>query len=633
MRQGDPAARPNDPPKVSVGRASRSRRSRRTGLLLIASTVLAWLVIVPATPRPVAAAGDPVIAAAGDIACDPADAHFNGSTSSLCQQRATANLLANGNFAAVLSLGDNQYYCGSLAAYQQSYDLSWGRVKAITHPVVGNHEYLTHGGTTPSTGCDTTNNNAAGYFAYFGSAAGPQGKGYYSFNVGAWHLIALNTNCSSVGGCSTSSPQGKWLAADLAAHANQCTLAYWHIPLFSSGGRANNNSSGFWQLLYAAHADIVLDGHDHLYERFAPQTPAGVADPTKGILEITVGTGGADHTSVTTVAANSVVRNSTTFGVLALTLHAGSYAWAFKPTAGTFTDSGSATCHSATAAPTPTPTAAPTATPTAAPTATPTAAPTPTPTAAPTATPTATPVATATPAPATTTFAPAADSYVDASAPTTTHGTATALRVDASPVVRSLLRFNVTGLTGTLTRATLRVWATSAQATGYDAYSVADNTWVETTVDDANAPPFGVKLGSSGAVAAGTWTSVDVTSDVTGDGTYSLGLSTTNSTALALSSREGTNPPQLVITTTGGAAVLPPVPPSRPNPPNPILPALYLLIPVMVPSLLAVDRLTGRRFLGGPRKGNGTPAPGLLALAQMAFSRRSLARRALGLKT
>ena len=176
-----------------------------------------------------------------------------------------------------------------------------------------------------------------------------------------------------------------------------------------------------------------------------------------------------------------------------------------------------------------------------------------------------------TPAPVTTTFTPVADSYVDASAPTVNHGTATALRVDGSPVLRSYLRFNVTGLTGTLTSATLRVWANSAQTTGYDAYSVADNTWLETAINNSNAPPFGAKLGSSGKVATGTWTNVDVTSAVSGNGIYSFGLSTTNSTALSLASREGANPPQLVITTSGGAAVIPPLPPSKPSPSLPAL--------------------------------------------------------------
>ena len=159
------------------------------------------------------------------------------------------------------------------------------------------------------------------------------------------HLIALNSSCSQVGGCAASSPQGKWLAADLKAHPAECTLAYWHIPLFSSGGRANAGTRPLWQLLYNAHADIVLDGHDHIYERFAPQDPNGVADPVNGIREFTVGTGGSDHTSITAIAANSQARNATTFGVLELTLHPTGYTWHFVPAVGTFKDGGIGTCH------------------------------------------------------------------------------------------------------------------------------------------------------------------------------------------------------------------------------------------------------------------------------------------------
>lgn len=291
-----------------------------------------------------AAGGDPVIAAAGDIACDPSSSSFNGGngTSGSCRQKATSDLLASLGVAAVLPLGDNQYYCGGYNAFLQSYDPSWGRLKSITHPSVGNHEYLTSGGTD----CNTANAGADGYFKYFGAAAGIKGQGYYSFDIGTWHLIALNTNCSSAGGCGATSPQGKWLAADLAAHPAACTLAYWHIPLYSSGGRANGNSKPFWQLLYDNNADLILSAHDHTYERFAPQTPNGTLDNARGIREFIVGTGGANHTSFPTLAANSEVRNATTYGVLELTLHPTSYDWRFVPVPGqTFTDSGTTACH------------------------------------------------------------------------------------------------------------------------------------------------------------------------------------------------------------------------------------------------------------------------------------------------
>jgi hypothetical protein len=295
-------------------------------------------------PVPVAPVSDPIVAAAGDIACDPTSSSYNGGsgTSNSCRQKAVSDLLVGAGYSAVLALGDNQYYCGGLSAFQQAYDPSWGRVKPITHPSVGNHEYLTSGGT----GCDASNTGAAGYWDYFGSAAGARGQGWYSFDVGGWHLIALNSNCGDAGGCSSTSPQGQWLRADLAAHPTSCTLAYWHIPLFSSGGRASSNSRSFWDALYAAGADLVLTGHDHTYERFAPQTPAGAPDSSRGIREFVVGTGGANHTALATTAANSEVRDDTTYGVLKLTLHANSYDWTFVPETGrTFTDKGTTACH------------------------------------------------------------------------------------------------------------------------------------------------------------------------------------------------------------------------------------------------------------------------------------------------
>ena len=296
--------------------------------------------------RTAPATSDPVIAVAGDIACDPSNSNFKGGngSSNSCRQMYTSNLLVNSGLSSVLVLGDNQYYCGGYQAFQQSYDPSWGRVKAITHPAVGNHEYLTSGGTD----CNAANAGATGYFNYFGTAAGQPGHGYYSFDIGTWHLIALNSNCGDAGGCSATSPQGVWLANDLKTHANFCTAAFWHIPLFSSGGRANNNSKAFWQLLYDNNADLILSAHDHTYERFAPQAPAGTLDNTRGIREFIVGTGGANHTSIVSVAANSELRNADTFGVLELTLHPTGYDWRFVPEAGkTFTDSGTTACHGA----------------------------------------------------------------------------------------------------------------------------------------------------------------------------------------------------------------------------------------------------------------------------------------------
>jgi acid phosphatase type 7 len=309
-------------------------------LALVALLTLVLVLTTKPGAYQVALASDPVIAAAGDIACDPANSNFNGGLgTSVCRQKYTSDLLINTGLTAVLDLGDNQYACGGYDAYLDSYALSWGRVKSITRPVPGNHEYITSGGTDCSS-------NAAGYFKYFGSGAGQSGKGYYSFNVGAWHIIALNSNCSQIGGCSSGSAEYNWLKSDLSSHTNLCTLAFWHHTLFSSGGFTSTSIKPFWTLLYSYHADVILNGHAHIYERFAPQTPSGTADSSHGIRQFTVGTGGANHTTIGTVAANSQVRNATTFGVLRLTLHSGSYSWKFVPQSGqTFTDSGSTACH------------------------------------------------------------------------------------------------------------------------------------------------------------------------------------------------------------------------------------------------------------------------------------------------
>ena len=326
--------------------------------------------------RPVAAVADPVVAAAGDIACDPLDPNFHGGAGSAnaCHQKAVSDLLVDAGLTAVLALGDNQYDCGGIAAFMASYNPSWGRVKDITRPTTGNHEYL----TAPdgiSTGCDPSNANASGYFEYFGAKAGNPGQGYYSYDIGAWHAIVLNSSCDAVGGCGPTTPQGEWLRADLAAHQNFCTLAYWHIPLYSSGGSGTATYKPFWDALYAADADLALVAHDHLYERFAPQDPNGVKDTARGLREFVVGTGGAHHEPAGPAAPNSEVRNSDTFGVLKLTLHAASYDWQFVPEAGkSFTDGGTTACHG-----TPNPTPPPTPSPTPPPTPSPTPPPTPVP--------------------------------------------------------------------------------------------------------------------------------------------------------------------------------------------------------------------------------------------------------------
>ena len=350
------------------------RTAVRQAKIFLAALMLlgAGLFVALGTPAHVPSAGaaaDPVIAAAGDIACDPQNQSFNNGNgnSSACQQAATYALLTRINPAAVLALGDTQYYCGGYQAYLGSYALSWGKLLAKTYPVVGNHEYLLSPGSGPEgggTGCDSSNIGAAGYFKYFAHAAkeGTPGEGWYSLDVGKWHLIALNSNCGDAGGCQASSPQGRWLASDLASHGNQCLLAYWHIPLWSSGGRAEVNAAPMVQQLVSAHADVILNGHDHIYERFAPQNASGVADPKNGVREFIAGTGGANHTSIVSVAPNSEVRDATTFGVLKLTLHATSYDWSFVGTSGSSIDSGSQSCHNSQGPPPPTTTTAHTTT-------------------------------------------------------------------------------------------------------------------------------------------------------------------------------------------------------------------------------------------------------------------------------
>jgi hypothetical protein len=292
------------------------------------------------TPPP---ATDPVIMAAGDQACDPTASAFNSGlgTATSCRQKYTSDLLVNQDLAAVLALGDIQYECSGFSAFLQAYDPTWGRVKSITHPVPGNHEYHTEGGTD----CDPTG-TAQGYFNYFGAAAGDAAKGYYSFDIGAWHLVALNSNCAQVS-CAASSAQANWLRQDLAANPRVCTLAFWHHPRFTSGTNSPGSLSvkPLYQALYDYKADLVLVGHDHDYERFALKDPEGALDPVIGIREFVVGTGGKSFHNWGAVQPGSEARNNDTFGVLKLILGSTSYEWRFVPEAGkTYTDTGTAPC-------------------------------------------------------------------------------------------------------------------------------------------------------------------------------------------------------------------------------------------------------------------------------------------------
>jgi hypothetical protein len=533
---------------------------------------------------------DPVLLAAGDIACDPLDPNFNGGlgTTNSCHQKATSDLLGNPSDADILVLGDNQYENGTFDTFQQVFDPTWGRFRSRIHPVAGNHEYQ-----TPA---------AAGYFDYFngiGNQTGPageRGKGYYSFDVGSWHVVALNSNCPDVAGCGAGSPQEQWLRADLAAHPNACTLAYWHHPLFSSGTHGNNPSMGpIWQALYDAHVDVALTGHDHLYERFGPQSASGAPEPGRGIREFVVGTGGESHYTLQSVQPNSAIRSTDAFGVLKLTLRGSGYGWEFLPEAGkTFTDSGSALCDVAS-----TDSAPPTApqslgamlgggkvdltwtassdnegvagyrvlrngTQIATP---------PVPSYSDSSiqpgssysyqvvaydangnTSTASNVASVT-TPASgqvLSFTPSDDTYVYSTNPNTSYGSSTTLQVDNSPVKNILLKFSVSGIAGRpVASAKLRLYAVDPSPVGGEFRRMASDAWAEPTVTWASAPAADTAiLATLGKVSASNWYEVDVTPFVSGDGVVSMRVTSSSSDGADYSSKEGPASfvPQLVVT-------------------------------------------------------------------------------------
>ncbi|MBV8514191.1 MAG: metallophosphoesterase [Acidobacteria bacterium] len=269
-----------------------------------------------------------ILMGAGDIA---------GCGSALGGAEATAKLIEQIP-GEVFASGDLAYEHGNAAEFHECYGATWGRFKDRTHPSLGNHEY-----GTPE---------ARDYFRYWGDRAGPVGKGYYSFDLGVWHIIALNSNCGApgLGGCEAGSPEETWLRKDLSEHAGSCIIAFGHHALFSSGILRKHAVHGELRQmvrdLYDAHADLLLVGHEHSYERFAPQDPDGKIDPKYGIREIVVGTGGRSHDPLGFATDNSEVRNMDTFGVIKITLMPHAYTWEFVPVEGsTFTDSGSGVCH------------------------------------------------------------------------------------------------------------------------------------------------------------------------------------------------------------------------------------------------------------------------------------------------
>jgi hypothetical protein len=327
------------PPPTATATTSSTRIATPT-----ATTTTATTTKPSTSPTPTATSSpppDPVIALTGDIACDPDDADFNGGlgTTGHCHMKTTASLTQGMKPTAVLTLGDHQYNSGSASDFLASYDKSWNVVKSITHPVVGNHEYGTSG--------------ASGYFGYFKTAATggvsctSHCRGYYSFNLGSWHIVAINTECSRIdggAGCATGSPQEVWLKNDLATHASKCTLVMGHRPRWSSNSFASADIAPLVNAMAAARVDLYVAGHSHSYERFAPMNASGAASST-GITAMVIGTGGSFYTGFGTVAPNSVVRKSNIFGVVKMTLRATSYDWSFVADPSTpFSDSGSRSC-------------------------------------------------------------------------------------------------------------------------------------------------------------------------------------------------------------------------------------------------------------------------------------------------
>jgi hypothetical protein len=325
------------------------------GIALGLAIVVVFLQLRSAAPSPTPAAASPSHAATGVATEAPPDTALPsaGPTATALDSvtlvgagdiascgsdgdSVTAKLL-EGIDGIVFTLGDDAYDNGTAREFRDCYGPTWGRasIKSRTRPVPGNHEY--------------NSTNAVPYFDYFGAAAGDRGKGYYAYDLGAWRIYVLNTNtgtCSAVA-CDAGSAQERWLQADLEANPHRCVLAMWHHPRFSSGPHGDNPvSRALWNDLYDAHAELILNGHDHTYERFAPMDPSGALDEPQGIVEMVVGTGGKDHYALGRVKPNSLVRNASAWGVLQLTLSPGSWSFQFVPEPGkSFSDSGTGTCR------------------------------------------------------------------------------------------------------------------------------------------------------------------------------------------------------------------------------------------------------------------------------------------------
>ena len=476
-----------------------------------------------------------------------------------------SSMIVNQQPDLFLYLGD-VYEHGTRTEYHNWYGLRdnlYGRLRDITNPTVGNHEYLTPG--------------AAGYFFYWDNV-----PHMYSYNTAGWHFVSFDSN-EAYNQVAPTSAQYKWLESDLRANTLPCVLVYFHHPRYSIGPQGDTaRLAQVWSLLAQYGVDVVLTGHDHSYQRWTAVDGSGNPAP-QGITQFVVGNGGYGTQNFVRTDTR-VAATSTAYGAFFADLAADHLDYRFLNLAGQALDSGTVACSGVepptptfTVTPTPTDTATPTPTNTATNTPTETPTPTNTPTNTPTETPTYTPTATGTatntpthtptntptytPTPTSTppegqvlTFAPLADAYVYSLDPAINFGRLAMLRVDGSPDMRSYLRFDVRNLTAPVTKATLRIWANSGASAGWQAYGVSSNTWTETGVTYNNAPPVGPVAGWSGPVAAGTWTAANVTSLIAGNAVVNLALIGPGATAISLSAREGANPPQLVVETGGVAA-------------------------------------------------------------------------------
>ncbi len=443
----------------------------------------------PSTGRAPASGQPFVVAAMGDGA--------SGETTAT-----NVNALVNSlNPNLLLYLGD-VYESGSKAEFYNWYGTGTSNLaplRSITNPTIGNHEY----GNSMA---------GAGYFDYWNNV-----PSYYSFNAGGWHFISLNSNSSKIN-VTTTGAEYAWLQQDLATNTLPCTIAYYHHPLFNIGPEgATTAMSSIWSLLAQNGVKIVLNGHDHDYQRWLPLNGSGQLN-SNGITEFVAGGAGHGLQTITTSDSRVAYSNSSNpaaFGVLLLTLSSTGASFSYRSTNGSILDLGFVACVPGAPTPTPVPTA------------------------------TLTPTNTSTPVPNPVTYNPVADTYVSASSPSSNFGSTTSVRLDSSPDLHAYLRFNVAGLNGrTVSQARLNLFALNSNSQGIRALGVANNTWGELTTNYTNAPALGSVLATSTSFVSGAWVSLDVTSYITGDGTYSFGVTSLSSTAIGLSSRQsGANAP------------------------------------------------------------------------------------------